>query len=322
MSSPPTSTTTPADPTVTESLAAPTVTEPLADFGPGSQALRLDGARMSSLAYEDPVKVAGLWSAIQQGKQTDPKDADYVAVLQKVTAAPVFFNDPTSDAQGYGILYKTVSGVVAVLAFRGTSSFADAIADAKVCVLPLKSQFTTLPEDLLVHCGFREQFLQLEKQSNDFLQQAEASNVLCLGHSLAAAFVAISASVLAYRGFHVSYMGYGQPRPGFTKWAKFFDSYVTWGEKIKHGLDPIDSIVPPVGYAHVGTPIHIGAADPYPDLCVLWDLPDHDISAYIACLKKDDTTPEKPTAWIPYLYSFVVNTPVKAYFAFRNFSFI
>ena len=290
------------------------------EYGPGSPALRLDAARLSSMAYTDCTVVAKWWETLQAGGQV--ADPDMADVLSRVTQEPVFLNDPQTDAQGYGIVYQTSSGPIAILAFRGTSSLADAVADAEVRLTPLKSRNATVPAGLLVHCGFLGQFLRLEEQCDNFLKQAGLKQVLCVGHSLGSSAVAIAASVYALKGFQVAYMGFGQPRPGSSKWAACFTSNVLWGEAVKHSKDPIVAIIPPVVYAHVGTPIHIGAPDPYPDLCCMWDLCDHDIAKYVACLKANNVTPETPTDWVPYIYSFAVNTPVKMYFAAKNFSFI
>jgi hypothetical protein len=79
------------------------------------------------------------------------------------------------------------------------------------------------------------------------------------------------------------------------------------------------TIPPRILYADVGNAyVHVGRDDPFPDLSLLVDLPDHDIAKYVANLQRDDTS-EKPFDWVPYLFGFFVNTPVKLFNALRAF---
>lgn len=89
---------------------------------------------------------------------------------------------------------------------------------------------------------------------------------------------------------------------------------------MKHGRDPIESCITPIIYRHIGSKIHVGAADPFPDLCLLFDICDHDLDQYITHLKQDDTS-EKPLSWIPYVVGFAVNTPVAVYNYLRTLAF-
>ncbi len=276
----------------------------------------VDVARMARMAYTDDATIAQWW----QDKSNVP-DADTGALFDKLTQAPVFLNDPESDAQGYGLIYRTTSGPISVLDFRGTSSLADAIADSEVRLVPLKSASVEVPPHLSVHRGFLSQFQGLEKDCDTFLKETGLKDVLCVGHSLGSSIGAIAATVYGLQDYNVTYVGFGQPRPGGTAWAAVFNRVVSWSIKYKHSYDPVDSCLPPVVYSHVGQARQVGRPDPYPDLSLLWDLPDHDIAQYLSNVKCDNTAPSTPTAWIPYVQGLLINTPVKVYFAIRNFTF-
>ena len=293
----------------------------LVDYSASSTELILDGARMARMAYEDPIKMQKMWQEVVDGITCD--DDDTRAILTRLKQAPVYLENPDNDAQGYALVYETAVGPVAVLSFTGTCSFADAIVDSEIKLTPLKSATVIVPDGLLVHSGFLGQFLGLEVQCDAFLKQVNLKDVLCLGHSLGSASSAIAASIYGEKGFAVSHLAYGEPRPGTATWAKFFAHNVQWSVMVKACRDPIPAILPPVcKYTHVGTPLHVGCPDPTPLIPFLWFLPDHDIVNYIAHLKKNDVSPESPKAWIPYIVGLCTNTPVKMYYAIRNFSFM
>lgn len=145
--------------------------------------------------------------------------------------------------------------------------------------------------------------------------------ILVVGHSLAAAVAAVGALVFALQyGQGVSYIGFGTPRVGNSAWKTLFNKTIENAIRLKHARDPIDSILAPIVYRHIGSKIHVGAADPFPDLCLLSDICDHDMDQYIVHLKQDDTS-EKPLKWIPYIVGFVVNTPVSMYNFLRSTAF-
>ena len=292
----------------------------MVEYTPDSHDLMVDAARMARMAYTESATIAQWWQDKMNG--TKVPDADTGALFDRLAQPPVYLDDPESDAQGYGLMYKTASGPIAVLAFRGTSSLADAVADSEVQLVPLKSASVDVPPRLLVHRGFLGQFLRLEKECDAFLKQTGLANVLCVGHSLAASISTIAATVYGLQNFNVSCIGFGQPRPGTKDWASVFNKVVQWSIKYKHSYDPVDSCLPPVVYTHVGEARQVGCPDPYPDLCLLWDLPQHAIDLYLSNIKINNTVPPTPVEWLPYIKGLVINTPLKIYFAARNFSFM
>ena len=273
-----------------------------------NSALLLDAARLCRMAYCDPDTVARLYD--QHPKDGDPETLE---VLKRVTQAPGFLNDPTSDAQGYAIHHQDAL----VLAFRGTSSMTDALTDMNARLVPLRLHVAASPAGVLVHAGFLNQFLQLRKQVLDFLEgcKDDPKPILVCGHSLGSATAAICALVLALQmPSRISYVGYGTPRVGNKAWVDAFQGAIPEGctLRVKAGRDPVDSCLPPPVYQHLPPKMHVGRADPYPDICLLPDLPDHDMAYYIECLKKDSTS-ERPTAWLPYFFGFAWELPYKLY---------
>ena len=93
----------------------------------------------------------------------------------------------------------------------------------------------------------------------------------------------------------VSYFGFGTPRVGNGRFADFFDRTVPDAKRVVNGRDPVNKLPPPVEYRHVSQEMHIGRADPYANIPVLTDLPDHDITkGYIADLVEERPSQKNP----------------------------
>ena len=394
----------------------------------GQRALLIDAARLSRMAYSDPRRVETIYRQVKSGKFGT--DVETEAVLKCVTEPPVYLNDPTSDAQGYAVRYAGPGGPMTIVAYRGTSSLADAFADSQIRLVPLKTNKLPVQKGCCVHNGFLSQFKALEKQTDDFLQSVygdrltantggstegtknveeaakdlegdsiqtevmhkiEKGNedvkktvkevvegvkdgdlstqdgagivagavvdnssdvvgdlghmvgggtdsdavyesfptdivsgggppLVFVGHSLASALSSIGALVYSLRfgSKGVSWSGFGCPRAGNEAWASLFNSRIAQSTKVKNSKDPIESIIPPVLYRHVGnTYVHIGCPDALPDLSLMVAIADHDIARYVANLQKDNTS-ETPLDWISFLFGFLVNTPVRIYNMMRS----
>ena len=389
----------------------------------GQRALLIDAARLSRMAYSDPQRVQSIYQRVKSGKFGT--DVETETVLKNVIEPPVYLNDPASDAQGYGVKYAG-PGPMTIVAYRGTSSLADAFADSEIRLVPLKTKKLAAQKGCCVHDGFLGQFKALEQQTDDFLQsvygdlvtvRTEGSNegtknvgetakdraggveqqaaevvhevakegedlkstvrdvvekieqgdlstrdgagivaeavvgkssdivgdvghvvgggtesdvvyesfmggpplVFC-GHSMGAALSSIGALVYSLRfdSKGVSWSGFGCPRAGNKVWASLFNSRIVNGTRCKQGRDPVDSIIPPIIYRHVGnTYVHIGRSDPFEDISLMIDIADHDIVRYVANLQKDDKS-EMTLDWLPYLLGIFVNTPVKFFNVIRS----
>lgn len=236
--------------------------------------LLTDGAKLSQMAYSNPEAVT----------------PDSFEVLKRVEGTPDFVTCPECDAQCYNVKYKPPrvpgmpSSVLAICA-RGTSSVVDWVCDAEVDQVPFKD--ATGATIGRVHAGFYRQFLGLFKLFGDRVRKHLAAGgfLLCVGHSLGSSVSAVAALYygLGHSG-KVFYAGYGTPRVFDPVAAKAFNSCVKGKWRVKNRADPVDSCVPPIDYQHVGSEIHLGAADTHPNLPLLTDVRDHDIARYVAAL--------------------------------------
>jgi hypothetical protein len=118
----------------------------------------------------------------------------------------------------------------------------------------------------------------------------------------------------------VMYIGYGTPRVGNKAYVDLFHKNISseYRVRIKAGRDPVCT-VPMFTYEHIEPNIHVGRADPYPNVCLLLDLPDHDLDYYIACLKLDETS-ERPLAWASYIFGFVWDLPYRLFKILARYS--
>ena len=117
----------------------------------------------------------------------------------------------------------------------------------------------------------------------------DGGNLLCVGHSLGSS-VATIAAVNYASGFpgQVWFAGYGTPRVCDATLADLFNKTVQTRIRVKNASDPVNSIVPPIDYTHVGSEFHLGPVDNYPEVPVLLDVPDHDIAKYVQNLENPE----------------------------------
>lgn len=307
------------------------------------QDLIIDVARLARMAYCDRGTVLALYDDVKSGREVASDDLETMEVLKRVTTPPVFLDDVTSDAQGYGVMLETTNGPVTVVVYRGTNDLADCVADATVRLVPMQTKAAKAPPGVLVHQGFLGQCLGLEEDTLDFLKAVylfDDANVnsptepcqsvsgfldgpplLICGHSLGSSVSAIAALSLRLRyGKGVQYIGFGTPRVGNQAWVDLFENNIQTRLRVKHSRDPIDAILAPIVYSHITPKMHIGRADPFPDIAFLFDICDHNMAAYIADLKVDMAA-EAPLSWIQFVCSFAINTPVKLYTLVRTAAF-
>lgn len=257
--------------------------------------LLTDGAKLSQMAYSSPEAVT----------------PDKFEVLKRVEGTPEFFTCTECDANCYIAKYKPPrvscmpASVLAICA-RGTSSVLDWVCDAEVDQVLFKdANGAALGR---VHAGFHRQFLGLFRLFGDQVRKHLAGGgvLLCFGHSLGSSIGAVAA--LYYGRDHpgqVFYAGYGTPRVFDPDAAKAFNGCVKGKWRVKHRFDPVDACIPPIDYKHVGSEVHMGAIDRHPDVPLLIDVGDHDISKYIAALQNggDDKVERKNTATKSWLQS-------------------
>lgn len=266
-------------------------------LSPQTQQLLQDGAKLSWLSYSEPDIVKSKWAS------KDFAEGRY-EVLRRVKQCPQFVSCDACDAQCYIAEYDPPKvgtlqdkPTLAILA-RGTTSLMDWMCDARANQVDFKDCKQRLFGK--VHAGFYRQFIGLfsifDKQIKQHLEAG--GNLLCVGHSLGSAIATIAA-VNYGLGFpkQVWFAGYGTPRVLNKTLADAFEEVVQTKLRVKNASDPVVAIVPPICYVHVGTEMHLGPKDDYPDIPVILDVADHDIATYVRNLAKPEGSSEaKPAA--------------------------
>lgn len=269
-----------------------------------------DSLLLAWLAYSDPSSVNKAFIESRQSG-ADLKDAN--EVLRYVDETPLFVTCPKCDAQCYLVKYRppeildiSAKPVLAICA-RGTTSLMDWICDAEVRQVPFRDSTDKVVKNVEVHRGFYSQFIALyskiDRQVKSHLKSG--GNLLCVGHSLGSSLSCIAA--LNYGRQYPSqvyYSGCGTPRVGNQAFADEFNKCVQIKYRIKNERDPVVSIVPPLDYVHVGQEIHLGAADPIPQVPIMTDIADHYVSNYLKTMSTMSTTPvTKTQSWYQKLLS-------------------
>lgn len=195
---------------------------------------------------------------------------------------------------------------IAFVVFRGTSSFQDALQDCNVEVVPFS---TIADEAALVHAGF----LCQANSALPFIRNELAGfsgEIRVTGHSLGAGCSQLIACRLAleYAGnaeVPVSYIGFGTPRVGDKQWKALFEAHVTRAVRVKNSADPVCGVATRVPYTHAGEEHHVGRADPHPELPLMSNIADHDVSSgYIANITKDHPNAREESA-VHYVLMFM-----------------
>lgn len=266
-----------------------------------------DAAVWSELAYQGAEYIDACWRKGREDRTGDPPVLmRHVVLVQSAETKPGCFS--AGDCEGF--VARSPARNMAVVAVRGTSSFADAVDDCNLRMVPFFSDGP--PDGPRVHAGF---FCQARAvgAAVHLLLLGWLGEVRFVGHSLGGAVSALLALDRAAdregeAGSPVSYIGFGVPRAGGPSWKRRFEALVTRALCIKNGRDPISSI--PYGtrtlpYVAVGEHAHIGRGDPCPDKADLCDLGDHDVtSGYVAhCFVDSPST----VGFLPYLVGFCMS---------------
>lgn len=264
------------------------------------QTLVTEAARLSWLAYRDPKDVQSSWATCHNSTTTL---TDCNKILPKIVEQPRYVTCVSCDAQCYLVKYAPPpeAGLgdepILVICSRGTTSLMDWMCNFQAEQTSFRDASDKTVPNVLVHAGFYKQFMGLYSICDIDIKKhlSEGGLLLCTGHSLGSAISTIAALNYGnkYPG-QVFYIGFGTPRCGNSGFASKFGQVVNMRYRIKNLRDPVDSIVPPLNYVHVGQEYHLGDPDPLPDIPILLDVADHYIQNYI----KNLTQPQKaqPTA--------------------------
>jgi len=168
-----------------------------------------------------------------------------------------------------------------VLAFRGTSSIGDAIADLKVAPVPWAHGGDGM-DGVNVHDGFSSQYGAAHKDIIATLERHPAAEyVVTMGHSLGGAIASVAALDAAHRlpklaaAGRVRSITFGSPRPGSEAFVARYQALVKHTlrvvneDRVCMANNPLAKVqadacrdkvtqVPPAGaeYAHVADPTH------------------------------------------------------------------
>lgn len=242
-----------------------------------------DTSLLSWLAYSQPEELDKAWR--------DKSYVDRFAVLDRVIELPLYITCPDCDAQCYLIKYNPPNGVSGLndkptlaICARGSTSLMDWMCDGDIKQTQFRDSTDTHLPGVYVHSGFYKQFIGLFSIFDEQIKKhlIDGGNLLCLGHSLGSASSAIAA--LNYGNqfpSQVWYVGFGTPRVGNKLFADAFDKCVQLKIRMKNNRDPVNSIIPPIHYHHVGEEYHLGPPDPLPDIPILMDVGDHYIQNYV-----------------------------------------
>ena len=211
--------------------------------------------------------------------------------------------DKATDCQCF-VMKK---GKTAYVIFRGTSSLQDAMMDCNVRLVPfLHGQGGS------VHLGFLDQTKAVIPQVFDALEGWNGE-IRCTGHSLGASTSCLAAPWIAIQfagnsRTPVSYIGFGCPRVGDATFKAAYEMLVTRSLRVKNGRDPVASALPNVIYTHVGEEAHVGRLDPHPEMPLMTNIQDHDITlGYVAHCTTDDPSSKNEEPFAKYALLYMAN---------------
>ena len=218
-------------------------------------------------------------------------DATVKRLLQDCDGAPQLCLDSDADSFAYLVRLKSHPDSLYVV-YRGTNTIEDLTKDADVFMQPLSKD----TPDLCVHSGFagiyRDLVPSVAPCVDAFMQQGGPdARLVFAGFSMGASVAAIAALVSARKHpGKVRFIGLGMPRTGNRAWATAFNEAVPGAIRVISASDPVAKLPVGAGYSHVGTAVHVGREDPYPDLAVPSALTDHKLASYIANVLAFSTT--------------------------------
>lgn len=138
-----------------------------------------------------------------------------------------FFLGEATD-EFFGIVFESKTSDEVIIAFRGTSTFAEGIDDVEaegVAFSAYESQFE-IPEDLQVHYGFDMIYQSMQTRLFDILDQYQDSRIYITGHSLGSALSTLFTfdAALSRPDYSILHYNFASPRVGNETFALFFAS--------------------------------------------------------------------------------------------------
>ena len=209
----------------------------------------IQSVQRCSLVYEEPEVVAQYWLA--------PTDNPlYSDILTGISSPKYVTSPPESDEDAQAYLWTDDTTVY--VTFRGSSNMDDFAADVDV----ISKELFDDDRDINVHRGFLKQFLSIEPQIRDFLNndpKAQAlSTILVCGHSLGGGLAHIAAPFYGemFNGDKLLRKSifchtFGSPRTGNDAFVDWFHKNVQENYRVANYQDPIPTIPIRSVFSHV-----------------------------------------------------------------------
>ncbi len=172
------------------------------------------------------------------------EDVDFSVDLKFVEA------DKSNGGEEDTQCYFWIKNGTAFVAFRGTSSFSDAVAD----VNPFTDEVGG-NKGGRVHQGDYNQFLAVEQQLTEHLSQNSDRYTVIrfVGHSLGGALATIAGAHYShlFLGKEVVVHTFGSPRVGNKRFCRYFAEHVAEHWRVLNARDPVTMIPLTRNYSHI-----------------------------------------------------------------------
>jgi len=181
------------------------------------------------------------------------------------TAAPLRAMTAGGTVAVYGLMGQNKATQTAFVAFRGTLSLEEWLADFDAAAQP----YLPLPNFGDVHVGFQAVYLTIRDSLRTGLPQACAgcTRLLVAGHSLGGALAVLAAPDVLNMPpkLEPQLITFGGPRTGLSNFAAMFNVKIESCFRVVNFLDIVPAVPLPsplLPYAHVGTLIPVDSGGP------------------------------------------------------------
>ena len=253
--------------------------------------------KSSSTAIEPPVQAAYYWdaNALEDNEGAGKSDAQY---------------------------YSIVCDDCIVYAIRGTSSWGDAIADARFFLSEFQdlmyscggamsssagaeasaADVAAFRRGARVHSGFLAQYNSIkfsivstlfghvlknrsEYQDDEITSRHTSKRIVFVGHSLGGALATLAAAgtKALFPQLAIECFTFGSPRVGNAAFASYFDAVISKSVRCVHADDKVTKH-PTLFYKHVGGELVVGAPSPSWFLGFFGSIEDHRLGKYEAAV--------------------------------------
>ena len=183
--------------------------------------------------------------------------------IYQTSALTKAFSSLVTDVTGYVAIDHTRS--LTILAFRGSKSVRNFLADADFPVVP-----TDICSTCTVDQGFYNSWLEARTGVLAALKSTAAANptyeVVVVGHSLGGAIAAIAAAEIRNSGTNAELYTYGQPRIGGAAVSSYITNQNKGGNfRTTHFDDPVPRLPPlALGFVHISPEYYISSGNNVP----------------------------------------------------------